>query len=191
MKTAEELLQYGYAMASRKGFNASSIDDAAQAFAVGAWEAQQKVDFSKGSGLGYVTRGGLNGIKSYVRSQVKASRISRKRVEMDLDEEGFEQAECRIISGDYNSEDGEGTLSAWDSIADTKAVDPLAAAARGDMLEKASKALDALTEVQRTVLLARGEGQTLAQIGAALGCSRERVRQIEEKAREQALRLVA
>jgi len=184
--TAEELLSFGYKLAQKRGFRADSIDDAAQEFAIGAWLAQKGVDTAISGGAGYVTRGGLNGVKAYVRQQMKATRFTKKGITIDaLGDEYLEETTNRLYSGDYNAEDGEAALSIWDTIAGRQEVDALALA---DDCAKARAALETLNSREREVLLARGEGQTLAQIGAAIGVSRERVRQIEEAARAKAMR---
>lgn len=190
--TAEELLSYGEKMAQRKGFRRDTIEDAAQEFAVGAWLAQQQLDASKageGEGMGFLTRGGLNQMKAFVRQSVKAERIGRKSVNTDLDGAALAESDARIISGDYNGEDGEGgAMSFWETLADPKAKAPSAALESEDLTAKAEQALAALDPREQAVLLARGEGQTLAEIGAALNLTRERVRQIEAEARAKALR---
>jgi len=184
--TAQDLLNYGAAMAHRKGFRADDVEDAAQEFAVGAWLAQQKLDPEKGSGRGYVTRGGLNQIKSFVRYSIKGERFGRKAIQ-DMDGDTYAQEEVKILSGDYNSEDGAGSLSVWDQVADPDAVNPLDALSQQDAVEKAQKAILTLTEAQREVLIARSEGETLQAIADRMGVTREAVRRTEVRAREKAL----
>ena len=133
----------------------------AQEFALGAWLAQKKLDPEKGTGRGFVTRGGLNGITSYVRQGLKHERI-------------------KTVSGDFEAD----SMCFWDTIADSKAVDPSEGIDTEDMSSRAQDALQTLTEGQRVVLLARAEGDTLQTIADRLAVTKEAVRRTEERAKE-------
>jgi len=191
--TAEELLKYGYSLAHRKGYKADSIDDAAQAFALGAWQAQQELDLenNKGTGRGFVTRGGLNAMKAYVRESVKASRFGKKSIQ-DVDGNAVAEVEFRLFSGDYNTEDGAaGSMSMWETVADPRAVDPSAPVVLADSMDKARAALQTLTTAEREIMMARADGLTLQAIADNRGVSRQAVAKIESKAKEKLLHRAA
>lgn len=68
--------------------------------------------------------------------------------------------------------------------------DPLPDPEQADDVARVLDAIHLLPERERIVLTRRLEGETLAQIGQDLKVNRERVRQIEEKARIHLRKLV-
>jgi RNA polymerase sigma factor (sigma-70 family) len=187
--TAEELLTYGRKMSARKGFRGDALEDAAQAFAIGAWEAQEKADPDREGFRGYVTRGGLNGLKSYIRMQAKHSRIEKKKTDTETGD--FDYEEIKILSGDYNGEDGEGCLSFWESVADETATNPLDAMEDTDNKNRLASALQCLTGREKEMLLAYYcEGKTYREIAETLPISHEMVRKIVKQATDR-MKMVA
>jgi len=98
--------------------------------------------------------------------------------------------EVRLAAQDVASldkpigEDGDATMG--ELVADAEAVDPEGAATTVLAQREVKRALDALTERERRVLMLRygledGEEHTLEDIGAEFGLTRERIRQIEKK----------
>jgi RNA polymerase sigma factor (sigma-70 family) len=82
-------------------------------------------------------------------------------------------------------EDGDATMG--DLIADAGQVDPADTALEGDALSQIEAALDALDERERIILVLRfglhgEEPQTLEEIGAHFGLTRERIRQMQNRA---------
>ncbi|MEX1178491.1 MAG: sigma-70 family RNA polymerase sigma factor [Nitriliruptor sp.] len=82
-------------------------------------------------------------------------------------------------------EDGDATMG--DLIADVDGVDPAETALEGDAMSQISAALDALDERERIILVLRfglggEEPQTLEEIGAHFGLTRERIRQMQNRA---------
>jgi RNA polymerase sigma factor (sigma-70 family) len=82
-------------------------------------------------------------------------------------------------------EDGDATMG--DLIADAGVVDPAETALEGDAMSQISAALDALDERERIILVLRfglggDEPQTLEEIGAHFGLTRERIRQMQNRA---------
>jgi len=74
-----------------------------------------------------------------------------------------------------------------DFVADTKFESPTSALAKQDLKEQLLKVMDSLDPREKTVLIKRyglesEEPMTLEEIGAEMNLSRERIRQIEEKA---------
>lgn len=81
-------------------------------------------------------------------------------------------------------EDGDATMG--ELVADEEAVDPENSATAVLAKQEVERALAALTDRERTVLMLRyglvdGEEHTLEDIGAQFGLTRERIRQIEKK----------
>jgi RNA polymerase sigma factor (sigma-70 family) len=82
-------------------------------------------------------------------------------------------------------EDGDATMG--DLIADAGQVDPADTALEGDALSQIEAALGALDERERIILVLRfglhgEEPQTLEEIGAHFGLTRERIRQMQNRA---------
>jgi RNA polymerase sigma factor (sigma-70 family) len=82
-------------------------------------------------------------------------------------------------------EDGDATMG--DLIADTGVVDPADTALEGDAMSQINAALDALDDRERIILVLRfglggEEPQTLEEIGAHFGLTRERIRQMQNRA---------
>ncbi|MEX1162249.1 MAG: sigma-70 family RNA polymerase sigma factor [Nitriliruptor sp.] len=82
-------------------------------------------------------------------------------------------------------EDGDATMG--DLIADAGGVDPAETALEGDAMSQISAALDALDARERVILVLRfglggEEPQTLEEIGAHFGLTRERIRQMQNRA---------
>ncbi len=82
-------------------------------------------------------------------------------------------------------EDGDATMG--DLIADTGVVDPADTALEGDAMAQIEAALDALDDRERIILVLRfglggEEPQTLEEIGAHFGLTRERIRQMQNRA---------
>jgi RNA polymerase sigma factor (sigma-70 family) len=82
-------------------------------------------------------------------------------------------------------EDGDATMG--DLIADTGVVDPAETALEGDAMAQIEAALDALDEREKLILVLRfglggEEPQTLEEIGAHFGLTRERIRQMQNRA---------
>jgi RNA polymerase sigma factor (sigma-70 family) len=82
-------------------------------------------------------------------------------------------------------EDGDATMG--DLIADAGVVDPADTALEGDAMSQISAALDALDDRERIILVLRfglggEEPQTLEEIGAHFGLTRERIRQMQNRA---------
>jgi RNA polymerase sigma factor (sigma-70 family) len=82
-------------------------------------------------------------------------------------------------------EDGDATMG--DLIADTGVVDPADTALEGDAMSQIEAALDALDDRERIILVLRfglggEEPQTLEEIGAHFGLTRERIRQMQNRA---------
>jgi RNA polymerase sigma factor (sigma-70 family) len=82
-------------------------------------------------------------------------------------------------------EDGDATMG--DLIADAGVVDPAETALEGDAMAQISAALDGLDERERVILVLRfglggEEPQTLEEIGAHFGLTRERIRQMQNRA---------
>lgn len=80
-------------------------------------------------------------------------------------------------------DDGDGTMH--DLLAD-ECDDPDAGMRREEVARKVRAAMDRLTDRERTILLARfqDEADTLNEVGAKIGLTRERVRQIQQGALE-------
>ncbi len=81
-------------------------------------------------------------------------------------------------------EDGDATMG--ELVPDERAIDPAASAATLMARHEVQRALSALTDRERTVLMLRyglmdGEEHTLEDIGSQFGLTRERIRQIEKK----------
>jgi RNA polymerase primary sigma factor len=81
-------------------------------------------------------------------------------------------------------EDGDATMG--ELVADDEAIDPETSATAVLARREVERALAALTDRERTVLMLRyglmdGEEHTLEDIGAQFGLTRERIRQIEKK----------
>ena len=81
-------------------------------------------------------------------------------------------------------EDGDATMGAL--VRDADAIDPEAAATAALGKREVARALEALTDRERAVLMLRyglmdGEERTLEEIGVQFGLTRERIRQIEKK----------
>jgi RNA polymerase sigma factor (sigma-70 family) len=81
-------------------------------------------------------------------------------------------------------EDGDATMG--ELVADEDAIDPESSATAVLAKREVERALSALTDRERTVLMLRyglmdGEEHTLEDIGAQFGLTRERIRQIEKK----------
>jgi RNA polymerase sigma factor (sigma-70 family) len=81
-------------------------------------------------------------------------------------------------------EDGDATMG--DLIADSSQVDPADTALEGDALSQIDAALKALDERERIILVLRfglggQEPQTLEEIGAHFGLTRERIRQMQNR----------
>jgi RNA polymerase sigma factor (sigma-70 family) len=90
-------------------------------------------------------------------------------------------------------EDGKYTLE--DILPDTSAEEPLGAYERAKRVEEIASWLDKLEDKERKVIILRygldqGDPQTLEAIGKAIGVTRERIRQIEQKALKQLRRIV-
>ncbi|MTV24252.1 sigma-70 family RNA polymerase sigma factor [Nitriliruptoraceae bacterium ZYF776] len=82
-------------------------------------------------------------------------------------------------------EDGDATMG--DLIADAGVVDPADTALEGDAMAQIEAALSALEERERLILILRfglggEEPQTLEEIGAHFGLTRERIRQMQNRA---------
>ena len=82
-------------------------------------------------------------------------------------------------------EDGDATMG--DLIADTGQVDPADTALEGDAMAQIEAALDELDEREKLILVLRfglggQEPQTLEEIGAHFGLTRERIRQMQNRA---------
>jgi RNA polymerase sigma factor (sigma-70 family) len=82
-------------------------------------------------------------------------------------------------------EDGDATMG--DLIADTGVVDPADTALEGDAMSQIEAALDDLDEREKLILVLRfglggEEPQTLEEIGAHFGLTRERIRQMQNRA---------
>jgi RNA polymerase sigma factor (sigma-70 family) len=82
-------------------------------------------------------------------------------------------------------EDGDATMG--DLIADANQVDPADTALEGDALSQIDAALQALDDRERIILVLRfglggQEPQTLEEIGAHFGLTRERIRQMQNRA---------
>jgi RNA polymerase sigma factor (sigma-70 family) len=82
-------------------------------------------------------------------------------------------------------EDGDATMG--DLIADTGVVDPADTALEGDAMAQIEAALDALDDRERIILVLRfglggEEPQTLEEIGEHFGLTRERIRQMQNRA---------
>ncbi len=82
-------------------------------------------------------------------------------------------------------EDGDATMG--DLIADDNQIDPAATALEGDALSQIDAALNALDDRERVILVLRfglggQEPQTLEEIGAHFGLTRERIRQMQNRA---------
>ncbi|WP_157041846.1 sigma-70 family RNA polymerase sigma factor [Nitriliruptor alkaliphilus] len=82
-------------------------------------------------------------------------------------------------------EDGDATMG--DLIADHGVVDPADTALEGDAMSQIEAALDALDDRERIILVLRfglggEEPQTLEEIGAHFGLTRERIRQMQNRA---------
>jgi RNA polymerase primary sigma factor len=82
-------------------------------------------------------------------------------------------------------EDGDATMG--DLIADAGQVDPADTALEGDAMSQIEAALGALDERERIILVLRfglhgEEPQTLEEIGAHFGLTRERIRQMQNRA---------
>lgn len=176
----EQLMKYGYSVATRKGLTGASLDDAAISFATGAWEAYRKLDPEKmngGSGLGYVYRGGMN-------SLIQSVRKMRNRSDYAAQAHEDKTAKAKTLAGDYAPADlgdeGEGA-SLWDMLADPKAEAP---DRRPTDSEQLARALGAMTSRETRLMTAYAEGATLREIGKAEGISAEAVRKILNNARE-------
>lgn len=82
-------------------------------------------------------------------------------------------------------EDGDASMG--DLIADTSQVDPAHAALEADVYEQIERALGALDGRERIILSLRfglggQEPETLEEIGAHFGLTRERIRQMQNRA---------
>ncbi|MEI6626172.1 MAG: sigma-70 family RNA polymerase sigma factor [Thermoleophilia bacterium] len=89
------------------------------------------------------------------------------------------------ISLDVSVGDGDSDIA--DLVEDTNATQPDAAITEGDVSSDLQQALDALHDQERQVVELRfgldGNGtRTLDQVSATMGCTRERVRQVEGRA---------
>jgi len=109
---------------------------------------------------------------------VDATSLNRHRVDVALDA----PRATASLNQPVGDEDGE----LGDLIADAQAVDPFEQAAAALRVEDADARLGLLPDRERRVLELRygiaGEPQTLTEIGAELGVTRERVRQLESQA---------
>lgn len=98
-------------------------------------------------------------------------------------------ARKRPLSTDYAPSDNSG--DAFDSIGQQLPFrDVDGRIADGPTLEEFNAAVNKLTGRSWVIISLRLEGRTLGQIGFALGVTRERVRQLEKKARDQLRRLL-
>ena len=82
-------------------------------------------------------------------------------------------------------EDGDATMG--DMIADRGSIDPVATALEGDALSQIEQALSGLEDRERTILMLRfglggEEPKTLEEIGEHFGLTRERIRQMQNRA---------
>lgn len=82
-------------------------------------------------------------------------------------------------------DDDDGTIG--DFIEDTRFESPVAAAAKKDLKDQLYKVMDSLEEREKEVLIKRyglenDNPMTLEEVGKSMNLSRERIRQIEEKA---------
>ena len=59
---------------------------------------------------------------------------------------------------------------------------------RSDLAERAKSAIERLTEREKSILLALGDGRTMQEIGDELGISKQAVSKIATTAREQVIR---
>lgn len=78
--------------------------------------------------------------------------------------------------------DCEGELTLGDILADEHAEDASELSERQDNRRRVRELLGRLSPRHREVLIARSEGETFVQIGARLGVTKERIRQIETAA---------
>ena len=91
--------------------------------------------------------------------------------------------------------DEEGKYTLEDILPDESAEEPLSAYERVRRVEEVASWLDKLEDKERKVIILRygldqGEPQTLESIGKSIGVTRERIRQIEQKALNQLRRIV-
>lgn len=91
--------------------------------------------------------------------------------------------------------DEEGKYTLEDILPDTSVEEPLSAYERAKRVEEIASWLDKLDDKERKVIILRygleqGEPQTLEAIGKTIGVTRERIRQIEQKALKQLRRIV-
>ena len=186
----EQLLKYGYSVATRKGFKGASLDDAATAFATGAWIAYTNLDADKangGDGLGYIWRGGMNGLISASRTMKQNSQYGQKNKAEDLYSDMT--ARPRTLRGEYSPADlgdeGEGA-SLFDMIGDARAVNPAEAVTKTDTIDHARAFLATLTAQEQRIMLATAEGKTTRAIGEAEGLSHAMVAKIQNRVRESA-----
>ena len=186
----EQLMKYGYSVATRKGFKGASLDDAATAFATGAWMAYTNLDADKangGEGRSYIYRGGMLGLISATRTMKQNARYAAQNSREDAYKAAT--ARARTLSGEYAPADlgdeGEGA-SLFDMLADPKAAAPDAAYNLTEQVDRARAFLDNLTDQEQRIMLATAEGQTTRAIGEAEGISHAMVAKIINRVREAA-----